>query len=158
MLRLIAAFKFSQALTLVGVALAAFQLLRPEIAALVQGWVATLPISSEQNVMEHIVGWTMGLAPHQVLGIGVGALLYATLFLVEGIGLWRQKAWAEWLTVIATGLPIPLEVWEVVAHVSLFGIGALVVNSAVVWLLARHLRQKQTRAMAPAIARVPQAE
>jgi uncharacterized membrane protein (DUF2068 family) len=155
-LRFIAAFKFSQAITLIGVALAAFQLLRPEIAALVQQWVDTLPISSEQNAVQHFVGWTMGLAPHQVMGIGFGALLYALLFLVEGIGLWARKAWAEWLTVIATGLPIPLELWEVTRHVSPLGIAALVANVTVVWLLARHLRQKQARIASDDRARVPQ--
>jgi len=144
-LRLIAAFKFSQALTLIGVALAALQLLRPEIATLVQRWVETLPIASERNIMQHAAGWITGLAPHQVLGIGVGALLYAVLFLVEGVGLWRKMVWAEWLTVVATGLPIPLELWEVGRHVSLLGIAALVANVLVVTLLARHLRQKQQR-------------
>ena len=143
MLRLIAAFKLSQALTLIGVALAAFQLLRPEIAQLVQAWVEALPISSEQTAVEHAVGWITGLEPHQVLGIGVAALVYAALFLVEGVGLWLAKLWAEWLTVVATGLPIPVELWEVSRHVSPFGLLALVANVAVVWLLMRNLRQKQ---------------
>jgi uncharacterized membrane protein (DUF2068 family) len=157
-LRLIAAFKFSQALSLIAVAMAAFQLLRPEIAATVQRWVDSLPIASEQNAVEHFVGWTLGLAPNQVLGIGMGALAYATLFLVEAVGLWRRRSWAEWLTVIATGLPIPLELWEVGRHVSPLGIVALVVNLAVVWLLVRNLRQKQAlsrHALATAAAAAP---
>ena len=145
MLRFIAVFKFSQALTLIGVALAAFQLLRPEIALLVQDWSDTLPIASEQNAVQHFVGWATGLAPHQVIGIGVGALLYALLFLVEGVGLWRGKSWAEWLTVVATGLPIPLEMFEVWRHISALRVGALVLNVIVVALVAWHLRQKQAR-------------
>lgn len=151
MLRLIALFKFSQALTLISVALAAFQLLRPEIASLVQAWMDTLPIESEQNAVEHFVGWVTGLGPHQVIGIGVGALLYGLLFVVEGVGLWRGKAWAEWLTVVATGLPIPFELFEVWRHISVLRVSALVLNVIVVALLAWHLRQKQTRA-APATA------
>ena len=151
MLRLIAVFKFSQALTLIGVALAAFQLLRPEVAVLVQDWIDRLPIASEQNAVEHFVGWATGLAPHEVLGIGVGALLYALLFLVEGVGLWRGKSWAEWLTVVATSLPIPLEIFEVWRHISVLRVGALVLNVIVVALVAWHLRQKQAR---PAAATV----
>jgi len=154
-LRLIAAFKFSQALTLLAVALGAFRLLKPEVAELFQDWVDNLPIESERTAVQHFLGWATGLAPHQLLGIGVGALLYATLFLVEGVGLWRGKLWAEWLTVIATGLPIPLEIYEVVAHVSVLRVGALVLNVGIVWLLARNLRQKQVahraRADAPLI-------
>jgi uncharacterized membrane protein (DUF2068 family) len=142
-LRLIAAFKFSQALTLIAVALGAFQLLRPEIAEMVQDWVDNLPIEREQNAVQHFAGWVVDLAPHQVMGLGAGALLYALLFLVEGVGLWRGKSWAEWLTVVATGLPIPLEIYEVAKHVSLLRVVALVLNVAVVALLMRNLRQKQ---------------
>jgi len=142
-LRLIAAFKFSQAFALIAVALGAFQLLRPEIAEMVQDWVHNLPIESEQNAVQHFAGWLVDLAPHQVMGLGAGALLYALLFLVEGVGLWRGKAWAEWLTVVATGLPIPVELYEVARHVTPLRVVALVLNVAVVALLLRNLRQKQ---------------
>ena len=140
-LRYIAVFKFLQALTLCAVALAAFQMLRPEIAVLVQDWVEQLPITGERNAVEHFFGWATGLASNQVLGIGIGALLYASLFLLEGVGLWRRKTWAEWLTVVATSLPIPLEVYEVVRHLSPLRVLALVGNVVVVWLLVSHLRR-----------------
>jgi hypothetical protein len=32
----------------------------------------------------------------------------------EGVGLWLRKRWAEWLTVIATSLLVPLELYELV--------------------------------------------
>jgi uncharacterized membrane protein (DUF2068 family) len=34
------------------------------------------------------------------------------LELVEGGGLFYRKRWAEWLTVVATSLLVPLEVYE----------------------------------------------
>ncbi len=141
MLRYIAVFKFVQALTLFAVALAAFQMLRPEIAVVVQHWVERLPITEERTAVEHFVGWATGLASNQVLGIGIGAALYASLFLLEGVGLWRRKAWAEWLTVVATSLPIPLELYEVVLHLSPVRVLALAGNIVVVWLLVVHLRK-----------------
>ena len=39
----------------------------------------------------------------------IGALGYGVLELVEGTGLWLEQLWAEYLTVIATSLLIPLE-------------------------------------------------
>ena len=113
----------------------------PEIAVLVQDWVEQLPITAERTAVEHFFGWATGLASHQVLGIGIGALLYASLFLLEGVGLWRRKTWAEWLTVVATSLPIPLEVYEVVRHLSPLRVLALFGNVVVVWLLVSHLRR-----------------
>ncbi len=140
-LRLIALFKFTQALTLLLVALAAVQLLRPEIATMVQDWMDTLPIDSEQNLVQQFIGWATGLGTQQVVALGFGALVYAALFLLEGVGLWRRKTWAEWLTVVATALPIPLEIYEVVNHLSPLRVAAFVANVAIVTLLVVHLRK-----------------
>ena len=149
-LRYIAVFKFLQALTLFAVALAAFQLLRPEIALVVQDWAGQLPITEERNAVEHFIGWAIGLASNQMRGIGIGAGLYSSLFLLEGVGLWRRKAWAEWLTVVATSLPIPLEVYEVVRHLSPLRLAVLAGNVVVVFLLVSHLRKlAHARATAP---------
>ena len=42
-----------------------------------------------------------------------GAFAYAIVFSVEGIGLLLGSRWAEWLTVVSTGLLIPFEIYEV---------------------------------------------
>ncbi len=54
---------------------------------------------------------------------------------------WRCGAGgAEYLTVIATGVLIPYEAYEVVHHVTLFKVGALLLNLAVVGYLAYRKR------------------
>jgi uncharacterized membrane protein (DUF2068 family) len=40
------------------------------------------------------------LRPDKIEQLGLGSMIYAGLFLTEGIGLWLEKRWAEWLTVI----------------------------------------------------------
>jgi uncharacterized membrane protein (DUF2068 family) len=67
--------------------------------------------------------------------VGLGVIGYAVLEGVEAIGLWWQKRWAEYLTLIATALFIPLEVYEIVHKLSPLKIIALVVNIAVVLYL-----------------------
>src|SRR5215475_3548711 len=54
-------------------------------------------------------GWThrlidkLGhLKKHQVKVFGALAIGYAALEITEGVGLFRRKRWAEWLTVVAT--------------------------------------------------------
>ena len=72
-------------------------------------------------------------------------LAYAAVFAIEGIGLWMQKPWAEWLTVIITASLIPLEVWELV-HRPSFGIAAvLVANSAIVAYLVWHVVRSRAK-------------
>ena len=72
--------------------------------------------------------------------LAIGAIAYALLEGTEGIGLAMRRRWAEYLTVIATGVLIPYEAYEVVRHVTLFKVGALVLNLAVVGYLAYRKR------------------
>jgi uncharacterized membrane protein (DUF2068 family) len=67
--------------------------------------------------------------------VGFGVIGYAVLEGVEAVGLWWQKRWAEYLTLIATALFIPLEVYEIVHKGSPLKIIALIVNVAVVLYL-----------------------
>ena len=72
--------------------------------------------------------------------LAIGAVGYAILEGTEGVGLAMRRRWAEYLTVIATGVLIPYEAFEVVRHVTLFKIGALLLNLAVVGYLAYRKR------------------
>ena len=72
--------------------------------------------------------------------VAIGAIAYALLEGTEGVGLAMRRRWAEYLTVIATGLLIPYEVYEVIHHVTPFKVGALLLNVAVVGYLAYRKR------------------
>jgi uncharacterized membrane protein (DUF2068 family) len=72
--------------------------------------------------------------------LAIGAIVYALLEGTEGVGLAMRRRWAEYLTVIATGILIPYELYEVVHHATLFKVGALLLNLAVVGYLAYRKR------------------
>jgi len=71
------------------------------------------------------------------------ALGYGVLELVEGTGLWLDQLWAEYLTVIATSLLIPFELYELIHHPSALKAGGLVVILAIVAYLARLLMRRR---------------
>src|SRR6266511_3214853 len=56
------------------------------------------------------------LRAHELRIVGLAALGYGGLELVEGVGLWLDQLWAEYLTVIATSLLIPFELYELAVH------------------------------------------
>ncbi len=63
------------------------------------------------------------------------ALLVLTYGLVEGVeavGLWLEKRWAEYLTVVVTASLLPLEVLELTRHATVLKILAFIINIAVV--------------------------
>ncbi len=81
----------------------------------------------------------LGNFPH-LTALAIVAIAYATLEGTEGVGLSMRRRWAEYLTVIATGFLIPYEAYEVVRHITLFKVGALLLNIAVVGYLAYRKR------------------
>jgi uncharacterized membrane protein (DUF2068 family) len=81
----------------------------------------------------------IGNFPHMTL-LAIGAFAYALLEGTEGVGLAMRRRWAEYLTVIATGVLIPFEAYEVVHKVTIFRVSALLLNLAVVGYLSYRKR------------------
>jgi uncharacterized membrane protein (DUF2068 family) len=115
-----------------------------------EGWLATwamyardqLNLDSGQTVIEQLflrLLLLIGSFSHTTL-LAIGAVGYALLEGTEGVGLAMRRRWAEYLTVIATGVLIPFEAYEVVHRVTLFRVGALLLNLAVVGYLAYRKR------------------
>ena len=71
------------------------------------------------------------------LDLAAGALaLYAVIELIEATGLWLAKRWGEYFAAVATGLFLPIEIYELTEHVTKFKIATLVLNIfAVLYLL-----------------------
>lgn len=74
---------------------------------------------------------------HSTLTLVAALLLaYALIELVEAVGLWYAKRWAEYLTVVATAAFLPLEIYELTEHVSYLKIATLVLNVLAVLYIA----------------------
>jgi uncharacterized membrane protein (DUF2068 family) len=70
--------------------------------------------------------------------ISIGMFLYGALSWIEAYGLHKRKRWAEYLTAIATGLFIPLEIYEVVFRLSAVRVAVLILNVVIVYYLIKH--------------------
>lgn len=83
----------------------------------------------------------LSTSPHTLSLITLALVSYGLLQIVEGVGLWFQKRWAEYLAVVATSAFIPLELFELSHKITFLRAGALIVNiAAVIWLLwTKHL-------------------
>jgi uncharacterized membrane protein (DUF2068 family) len=141
-LRVVAVYKFVQAALLAGVGLAALRLVRPETAARFAEWVQDLPVGFVQRTAESFLQWISGPQSNRALVLALAIFAYAALFLVESIGLWYQKRWAEWLTVVATAALIPPEIYECVTRPSVILFILLAANVLVVALLVVRIRHE----------------
>jgi uncharacterized membrane protein (DUF2068 family) len=68
---------------------------------------------------------------------------YVVLRFAEAFGLWKDRAWAEWLGVLSGALYIPFELRHLLHRMSLVSVLLLLGNVAVVVFLAFRLRRRR---------------
>ena len=87
--------------------------------------------------LDDVGSWDLG----EVRLLLVIAVAYAVLEGVEAWGLWHERRWAEYLTVVATAGFLPLELHELTERVTVLRVAFLLLNLAIlVWLVwAKHL-------------------
>ena len=114
-----------------------------------------LELDPRRPFFRHIVEKLHHLRAGTVVITGIAALGYGVLELVEGVGLWLDMLWAEYLTVIATSLLIPFEVYELIHKPSIVKAAGIAVNVAIVAYLAHALRRRLAREHATRESRRP---
>jgi uncharacterized membrane protein (DUF2068 family) len=144
-LRTIAVYKLIKVLLLLALAYGEVRLSDASLAAKLVTWASARPLGLEHDVATRFLEWFSGLSASRLHALRMVTLAYAAVFATEGIGLWMQKPWAEWLTVIVTASLIPLEVWEVIFRPNIGKAAVLVANTAIVVYLAWHVRSKTRR-------------
>ena len=140
-LRIIATYKLLKAVALLLVAFSAFGLVGQSHLQSLSDWIMGLPIHHGHGFLVRVIDKLFELGPRNFVAIGAAGCVYAAVFMVEGWGLWREKRWAEYLTVVVTASLIPLEAWEILRHLTWLKVLALVVNVAIVLYLIALLRR-----------------
>ena len=140
-LKLIAVGKFLKAGLMLSVGLGALDLLRPDVAAQLKAWAAALTTTTLHTLERELVDLATDLPPGELETVGVLAFLLATLFTVEGVGLWLARRWAEYLTVLATLSLVPVEIYELYERHTLLRLAALAINLLVAAYLIYRLRR-----------------
>jgi uncharacterized membrane protein (DUF2068 family) len=141
-LRTIALYKLVKVLLLLAVAYGELRLRDASLAAKLLSWAQAQPYGLEHRIVTQLLEWFSGLSVSRIHALRMVTLAYATVFAVEGIGLWMQKRWAEWLTTIITASLIPLEAWEIFYRPTIGKVLILLANVAVVAYLVWHVRTK----------------
>ena len=141
-LQLIAAFKLVKATFLVSAAVAALGLLNPSLAKPMTRWAMDVTADHHYRVLDALVREVVDVDPRTLRMVSLGSLFYALLFYTEGFGLYFDKRWAEYMTIVSTGGLIPFEVFEIARRASAGKIGLLVVNVLIVLYLGWRLNAK----------------
>jgi uncharacterized membrane protein (DUF2068 family) len=141
-LALIAVFKLVKGALLLLVGLGLLKLMHAEIATLFSRLIEALHLNADSRIIHALVLKVDALQPHSVLVVALVSLGYAGMLLLEGGGLWLERSWAAYLTVISTSLLLPFELYEVIDRVSIVRVGVLLLNLVIVLYLLMQLKKR----------------
>src|SRR5262245_61105387 len=145
-LRLIAVERIARGVLLLAAGVYLLFHLNSDFGRLAERVLRSIDLDPRRPFLHRIVVYLHDLHASEVRVAAIAALGYGALELVEGTGLWLDQLWAEYLTLIATSLLIPFELYELVHRPNVWKAGGLLVNIAIVAFLAYLLMRRVRKA------------
>jgi uncharacterized membrane protein (DUF2068 family) len=140
-LLLVAAYKLTKGVALLALGIGALRLLHKDVAAEMAQWIDVLRVDPHNHYIQTLIEKLGRVDDRKLKELSFGTFFYSALFLTEGVGLALRKRWAEYLTIVSTASLLPLEVYEIVKHVSVAKIVVLLANIAIVVYLVMEVRR-----------------
>jgi uncharacterized membrane protein (DUF2068 family) len=145
LVRGIAFYKLVKAILMFLIALAVLHLVHHNMVEVVTRWAEKLHADPESRFVRYLTRRVVRVTDRQLHWVGIGALAYMVLYIIEGIGLMMDRRWAEWLTVIAGLGLVPYETHELIHRASVIKALVLLGNLAIAAFLFHRLRVKSAR-------------
>lgn len=146
---LIAAYKFALALLFVAVGVGALRMLHKDIGDQVARLAHHMRFNPESRFVDFILDKASLLNDPLLRRIGAAAFCYAALGMLEGIGLYMEKIWGEYLTLAITASFLPLELFEVFRRVTWIRASLLVINAMVFFYLLKLVVERGRQVRSP---------
>ena len=160
-LRGIIAIKAFYGILFLVIGLGVFALINKDISDLADQAASSLGIDPENAYLLALLEWLTGVSPKQIVAVGLGTIVYSGLYFTMAWGLHLRQVWAEWLTIVATGLFIPFEIYEAIRSPHFTYFLVLVINASIVWYLLRRrsrisaIAQQDEPGLSPATTTYP---
>jgi uncharacterized membrane protein (DUF2068 family) len=146
-LKLIALFKIAKGVLLLvlGVSLL-FLNARTRWMEALSNWIADEILLEHSKAVAYLLHKLQAvLAGGTLRATGFLALFYTAILFTEGIGVYMQQRWAEFLMIFATAALIPIEIRHLWHRPGLVGVIILLANCFIVWFLYRVLRREKPK-------------
>ena len=111
-----AAYKIVKAVVMLVIGSLIMGLVHHNAAETVAHWLRRLNLDPSHLIVRRALNHLAHVNDAKLRWTGITAFAYMVLYLVEGVGLWKDRRWAEWLTVVAGLLLVPFEAYELIRH------------------------------------------
>jgi uncharacterized membrane protein (DUF2068 family) len=136
----IALFKWFKSALLLLLSFGFLRLLHRDLGEVAEGLANNLRLDPDNRYLDALFAKLSLLGDKKFATLSELAFAYSALFFTEGTGLFFEKRWAEYLTIIATASFIPLEFYELFKNPSVVRSLLLTLNAGVVVFLIVSLR------------------
>ena len=143
---LIAAFKVGQALLFIAIGVGVLRLLHKDVGDMLARLADHLRFNPESRFVNFILEKSSLVNDRMLRRIGAVVFIYGGLDLIEGTGLYLEKTWAEYLTLVITASFLPWEIFEVMHRLTWIRATLLVVNALVLFYLLKMVFERGTHA------------
>jgi uncharacterized membrane protein (DUF2068 family) len=143
--RIVAVVEAAKGALVLGAGFGLFTLVHRDVQAIAERIVEHFHFNPASRYPRILLDAAAALTDERLVVLAMGAIAYSTARFIEAYGLWLQRRWAEWFAVLAGGLYIPIEIYELVRRATWIRFGLLAVNVAIVAYLGRVLWQSRRR-------------
>lgn len=133
----IAVYKALQALLFIAIGFGALHMLHRDIFDDLALLADHLRFNPESRFVNFVLDKASLVDDPLLRRIGAAAFSYAGVSMAEGIGLYLEKAWGEYLTLIITASFLPWEVIEIFHKITWFRSSLLLINALVLLYLSK---------------------
>lgn len=137
LLLLIAIYKLLYALLFIAIGIGAHRLLHKDLADQIDLFSRYLRFNPESRLVTFVLEKASLINDPLLRRIGFVAYCYAAITMAEGIGLYLEKAWGEYLTLAITASFLPWELLEIFRHITWIRVGLFTINILVCIYLFR---------------------
>lgn len=141
-LQLIASYKTLQAILFALIGLGARHLLHKDVGDELTALADHLRFNPESRLINFVLDRASLINDPLLARIGILAFAYSAISYVEGIGLYFERVWAEYLTLLITASFLPWEILEIFRRQTWFRFSLLAVNLLVFWYLLQLLMSR----------------
>jgi uncharacterized membrane protein (DUF2068 family) len=155
-LRVIAIYKILHGLFLIAIGIGLIKLKHQDIPKILNDYVIQpLQFPPESDLVKRALQEAAKITPHWITLVSDAVFVYALLFLVEGVGLYLRKHWAEYFVVIVTASLLPFEIWTMITQVKWWKGGLILGNLLIVLYLIHRIWVDRQNALAASAAEGP---
>ena len=130
-LRAVATIELTKGVIVLLAGFGLLSLLHRDIWGIADSLLEFLHVSPDKRFAQIFLDWADKVTDRNLLWLAGIAWAYSILRFIEGYGLWRERAWAEWLALVSGSLYLPFEIHDLVRKPNAIRAAIFLVNLGV---------------------------